>query len=231
MFIRELRELTNYHLRNCRRFAEHDCLNVFKKAQNDLRVFGIESLANKNVLDLGCGQRFPFALQCAAKGAKVTALDLNYVKPGRLWKSLYNTTKHNGAKRAAKSLIRKLFFDQLYYNALEKAAGKPLRSFQSGIAFVVADAECADYPLPPDSFDLIVSNANAVLEHVAHVPRFVAEIKRLLRGGGISMGSFTITIRFPEDTTLNGHIPMHTLPARFPLGIIFEGTNTPPGCF
>jgi SAM-dependent methyltransferase len=75
-----------------------------------------------------------------------------------------------------------LVFDKGYYDALEAAAGKRLRSFQPRITFVVADPEGANYPLPSESFDLIASNA--VVEHVADVSGFAAEVWRLLVAGG-----------------------------------------------
>jgi SAM-dependent methyltransferase len=65
---------------------------------------------------------------------------------------------------------------------LEAHAGKALRPHRKEIAFVLADPAGADYPLPSRAFDLIASNA--VVEHVADVPRFAAEIGRLLDAGG-----------------------------------------------
>jgi len=43
-----------------------------------LRDLGFAGLDGKKVLDLGCGQRYPSALICAAHGATVTALDIVY---------------------------------------------------------------------------------------------------------------------------------------------------------
>jgi len=80
MFLREFKELWIYHKRFTKRFAEHDFHNVFEKTIRDLRIFGFAGLDGKNVLDLSCSQRYPFALICAAHGAKVTALDIDYIK-------------------------------------------------------------------------------------------------------------------------------------------------------
>jgi SAM-dependent methyltransferase len=182
MILRELRELFGYHSRFGKRFAEHDCNNVFEKAIRDLALFGFGELEGKSVLDLGCGQRYPFALQSAARGAITTALDIDYIKPDFLPLALYHTVRHNGFKRAVKSALRQLVFDRDYYSMLEAAAGKSLRYFRSEITFVVSDPASAKYSLPSNSFDLIASNA--VVEHVADVPRFAAEIRRLLLRGG-----------------------------------------------
>lgn len=183
---REIRELLSYHKKYGQRFAEHDCKNVFEKAIKDLNSLGFGTLEGKKVLDLGCGQRFPFALQCAAAGADVTALDLDYVKPDTLPLAFLRTVKYNGLKRACKSLLRKLLFDKSYYCYAERTAGKPLQNYCSRINFVVADPEAETYPLPSNSFDLIASNA--VIEHVDNVSRFAAEICRLLRMGGYFYG-------------------------------------------
>ena len=182
MILREMRELFTYHSKFSKRFAEHDCHNVFEKAVRDLKSVGFGEIEGKKVLDLGCGQRYPFALQCAACGATVIALDIDYIKPDFLPLAFYRMLRHNGFKRAVKSALRRLVFDEGYYNTLEAAAGKRLHSFRSGITFVVTDPESANYPLPSDSFDLIASNA--VVEHVADVPRFAEEIRRLLARGG-----------------------------------------------
>lgn len=180
--LREIRELFSYHSKSTTRFAEHDVHNVFEKTIRALKQFGFNEIRGKRVLDLGCGQRYPFALQCAAAGAEVTALDLNYIKPDFLPLAFYRTIKHNGVKRAVKSLLRRALWDDKYYQALETSATRPLRSHQSKINFIVSDPTSANYPLPPCSFDLIASNA--VLEHVIDVPKFAIEVARLLDSAG-----------------------------------------------
>jgi 2-polyprenyl-3-methyl-5-hydroxy-6-metoxy-1,4-benzoquinol methylase len=74
MIFREIKELFSYHSQFSKRFAQHDVQNVFNKTMDDLKKFGFEDLKGKRILDLGCGQRFPLALQCASYGAVVTAL-------------------------------------------------------------------------------------------------------------------------------------------------------------
>jgi|SRR5450759_2819762 len=180
--LRELRELFFYHSKSTARFAEHDVHNVFDKAIRDLKQYGFDDIRGKRILDLGCGQRYPFALQCAANDAKVTALDINYVKRDFLPLAFYRMIKHSGVKRAAKSILRRVLWDNDYYNALETSAAIPLRSHQSRIEFIVSDPTTTSYPAPPNSFDLIASNA--VLEHVTDVHKFAAEISRLLDSAG-----------------------------------------------
>lgn len=186
MLLREISELIAYHSAFGRRFAEHDCRNVFEKAMKDLGSFGFGELESKDILDLGCGQRFPFALQCTAYKANVTALDLDYVGPHNLAIAFYRTIRFNGFKRAVKSLLRKMLFDGVYYDVLEKEADHPLREHCKKINFITADPTNANYPLPSESFDLIVSNA--VIEHVSDISQFAKEIQRLLKKGGYFHG-------------------------------------------
>jgi len=186
LILREINDLIKYNARNTQRFAKHDCRNVFEKALNDLGHVGFDSVAGKKVLDLGCGQRFPFSLQCAAEGADVTALDLSYVKPDALLLAFLNIAKYNGLKRALKSIFRRLLFDRSYYKKLDFFAGRSLRDFSARINFSIADPKAIHYHFPDNSFDLIASNA--VVEHVENVVIFASEISRLLHNGGYFYG-------------------------------------------
>ncbi len=181
-FLEETRQLFAYHRKWTSRFAEHDVHNVFEKAVRDLEAEGMTGLPGKRVLDLGCGALFPVALQFAASGATVTAMDVRYVRPDFLPLAIVRAFSHDGVKPAAKLMIRRVFFGSRYYGALEGAAGKQLRAHRSEIAFSTADPAGGEYPLPSGSFDLIASNA--VLEHVPDVPKFAREVKRLLVPGG-----------------------------------------------
>lgn len=186
LVLQEFWALIHYHRRFSFRCGVHDCGNVFKKAMKDLHALGLNGVEGKRVLDLGCGQRFPFALQCAAAGARVTAFDLEYINPDPLLLAMLKTLEHNGWKRAFKSFCRRLLFDVSYYKALESSAGTPLRKYIPLIDFVTGDSRARRYPLPSHTFDLIA--ANAVLEHVNDVSNVAAEVHRLLRHQGYFYG-------------------------------------------
>ena len=178
----QTRELLEYHRRWTRRFAEHDVRNVFERAERDLKKVGFGELEGSRVLDIGCGPRYGFALQCAARGARATALDTKYVEPAALPVYLWRTLVHDGARGALKAALRRSAFDGIYYDALEEASGTSLRQLASELEFVAADEQENRYELPSASFDLVA--AIAMLEHVADVDSFAAETERLLRPGG-----------------------------------------------
>jgi SAM-dependent methyltransferase len=182
----EIKDIYHYHERSTRDFAKHDYNNVYKKAIKDLGAFGFGSVKGKEVLDLGCGARFPFSLLAASEGANITALDISYVKPHALPVFFWKIARANGIKRAAKSVMRKALFDKMYLKQMEASAGMDLSPFIPKINFILADPTAADYPLPSDKYDLIASNA--VLEHVDNVKKYFVEVSRLLKKGGLSYG-------------------------------------------
>lgn len=206
--------LYKYYSNFVTRFAEHDCNNVFNKAIRDLKEIGFEGIDGKDILDLGCGQRYQLSLQLAADGAKVTATDINYIKPELLPMSFYHTMRCNGLKRAIKSTIRKIIFDNKYYKALESFSGKSLYQYRNQINFLLADNN-KPYPITDNSFDLIISIA--VLEHVVDVPSFALEIKRLLKPNG-----YFYSIIHKYYSLSGGHHPEWAFPDEHP------SKNVPP---
>jgi hypothetical protein len=50
MILRKVSEVIEYHWNFGRRFAEHDCLNVFGKVMKDLNSFRSRALHGKRIL-------------------------------------------------------------------------------------------------------------------------------------------------------------------------------------
>lgn len=186
MIFREIKELVIHHHKYVEKRAKHDYLNVFCKGMRDLSNFGVTNLQGKQVLDLGCGQRFPLALLLAGNGAQIVGLDIDYVRPDFLPLAAWRVFRHDGLKRTAASILRQLLFDRKYYHTLELYAGRPLKSLSSRISFVIPDPHSRSYPLPSNYFDVIV--CNAVVEHVEDVLGLSSEIHRLLKNKGIFYG-------------------------------------------
>ena len=75
-FFKEGLSLLKYQKNNVKLNAHHDIENVYNKTVGDLKKYGLNEIVNKDILDLGCGQRLPFSLLAASYGAKLTALDV-----------------------------------------------------------------------------------------------------------------------------------------------------------
>lgn len=203
----EARALFRYNTRFLDHSVRHEVQNVFQNSMNELSRLGFDGCNGKRILDFGCGQRYQFALQCAAGGAIVTALDVDYIHPDFLPLSFMKSVYHGGIKRAVKSLVRRILFDRRYFHALEQEAQTPLLRFRDKIKFTVVKPHDSAYKLPSDSFDLIFSNA--VLEHVADLKVVASEISRMLVTGGFFYaivhnyfsvsGGHDLEWRFPDE--------------------------------
>lgn len=176
----EAGRLWRYHSGNAAAMARHDYENVFRKALGDLSRAGFEPDRQCRVLDLGCGQRYPFALLLSEEVAGVDAIDVDWVRPDILPLYVYNVWRANGPKRALKSAARRVLFDRAYYSTLAALAQRRLKSDR--VRFTrVADVS-RPYPFGDGVFDLIFSNA--VIEHVQNVDLVAPELARMLKPGG-----------------------------------------------
>jgi len=167
-----------YQKENVRKSAVED-YNWFL-FQKDLaeKYFGrIDSI---RILDVGCGQRFPFTLLFHSFGAKITGIDINIVCPGFSLKKYWKIFKKDGFERAVRSLLREAFFDRLYYEELKKVSKIPLK----WNAIDLREIDVTDMPFLNCSFNLIVSNA--VFEHIKDVPKATSELERVLKPNGMA---------------------------------------------
>jgi len=229
MRFEQLRQMLTYHVRWASSFPAHDVHSVFERTAHDLRACGFGEIQGKRVLDLGCGPMYAFALQCAAHGAKATALDVKYVRPGPLPQMFVRSLSHDGLTAAAKLTVRRGLFAPGYYRRLETEAGTALRSHESEVEFVVSDVAGGSYPLPSSSFDLVM--ANAVLEHVGDVEQTAVEIHRILKPGG-----YFYAIIHNFYSVSGGHCPEWAFPDTRPSSNVrawdhLRGWRFPPTCF
>ena len=224
--INEIKQLFKYHIGNQDLLASHDLNQVYKQTITDLnRNIDNFELSNRKILDLGCGQRYPFSLLCSLNNANVTALDIDYVKPGNIFMMFFKILYYNGFKRFLKTVFRKLFLDASYYSKLTGQSKKAIKKFKNNISFILFDPLVEKYPLESNAFDLICSNA--VLEHVNNVDLFAKELYRLLKNGGVFYGiihnyysisgGHNLEMAFP-DTKPSAKIPPwdHLLDNKYP---------------
>ena len=185
--ISEIKQLLKFHIGNQHLLASHDLNHVFNQTMFDLKeILKTYELCDKEVLDLGCGQRYPFSLLCSLNNANVTALDIDYIKPGNIFLIFFRILYYNGIKRVIKTIFRKIFLDTKYYTILTKQSQKTINTYKRKINFILYDPNSGEYPLDSSTFDLITSNA--VLEHVNDVDQFAKELYRLLKNDGVFYG-------------------------------------------
>lgn len=164
---------------NTERFAQEN-VDFFRRMQQDLKRYGIEDVAGLRVLDIGCGKHYWYTLLLRNWGAKVTGIDVEYVRPGYSPAKYVHILRTNGLERTAKTLYWDVIYSRAYYRALEKAAGRRLT--RQGLD--VQQQSITETPVPDNTFDLIVSHE--VFEHLPDIPASVAEMKRIMKPGALT---------------------------------------------
>jgi len=171
--------LWRYWQQGAREFARDD-FRVYRDARERLASHLGAPVAGKRMLDVGCGQHYPETLLYHNDGNQVTGVDLDVVGVGPSLHKYAAILRHNGVRRAAKSLVRELVFDPVYFGELERQYGRPLS--RKGLDLRTADA--AALPFAGGTFDLVVSTNT--FEHLADLDGAVHEIARVLKPGGLA---------------------------------------------
>lgn len=172
-------QLWRYWQAGTRSFAADD-VRTFRAALERLQKHTGGPLAGKRMLDIGCGQHYPETLLYHNEGAHITGVDLDVVSMGPSLGKYIAIARANGLSRAAKSLVRELVFDPVYFAELERQCGRRLG--KAGLDLRTADA--AHLPFVDQSFDIVVST-NA-FEHIADLDGAVREAARVLKPGGLA---------------------------------------------
>ena len=170
--------LWRYWRQGAREFAADD-FRIYQEARQRLAGYLGGPVTGKRMLDVGCGQHYPETLLYHNDGNNITGIDLDVVGVGPSVRKYARIVRQNGVGRAAKSLVRELVFDPVYFGELERLYG---RSLQRTLDLRTADA--ARLPFAAASFDLIVST-NA-FEHIADLDGAAREIARVLKPGGVA---------------------------------------------
>jgi SAM-dependent methyltransferase len=170
--------LWRYWRQGGREFAADD-FRVYQEARARLAGYLGEPVAGKRMLDIGCGQHYPETLLYHNDGNLITGIDLDVVGVGPSLRKYAAIVRQNGLKRAAKSLVREVVFDPVYFGELERLYGRKL---QRGVDLHTGDA--AAVPFPDNAFDVIVST-NA-FEHIENLEGALSEVARLLKPGGLA---------------------------------------------
>ena len=190
----------------------HLHFRLYKEWRDRLAAMGVETLAGRRVLDIGCGDRAPVALLAARDGARVSAIDMLPVRLGRgrprMWLAVARET---GLRAAARTIVRDAVHTWRYWRTLTMLAGGQLPT--PAVDLVRGDA--AALPFEDGTFDVVFSSA--VWEHLPDVPAATREVNRVLRADGLAIIQIAL---FPalqgghqwEWHTLDGDRPRVTRP-------------------
>jgi SAM-dependent methyltransferase len=181
------------------------------------------SLRGLRVLEVGTGDRAPLALQFAADGASVTALDIRPVRLGRrrpeMW---WELLRREGSREAGRTAFIDLIHTFRYWRRLSELVGTRLP--YDAVRIVEGDA--ARLPFADDSFDVVVSSA--VWEHLPDVPAATREVARVLTPDGIAV----IQVALYPSLRGGHHADWHDLGERprtiLPWGHLRTPPQTPP---
>lgn len=147
------------------------------------RVVGAETgleLRNLRMLDIGPGQRLNHMTYFASRGNDVVGIDRDVIVQGFDPSGYVRMAKSNGARRAAKTIVRKLLWlDARFSRAFVRELGLDRRPRLS-----VHQMDAADIRLPDASFDFVY--CLSVLQHVPDPAAVLDEIVRVLRPGGVA---------------------------------------------
>ncbi len=165
----------------------------FKVACDVLAAY-VGDIAGKTILDIGCGRLYPQTLLFHGAGARVTGIDNTYIGTRdplclKYWRSLTRSGLEGLARDVLYDLLGK---NRAYYRQLSRLSGFKFK--RKSLDIKQMDVENMSFP--DGVFDIAVSNN--VFEHIADIPKAIAEVYRVLKRGGI------IYIRINLFTSLSG---------------------------
>ncbi len=149
-----------------------------------------EELEDLNILDIGCGQRFPYTY-LFSKNNSVIGIDLDIILLKHSFSLYKSIIKTNGLNRFIKTFLRSIFFDRSFFQNLRK-----IQNYSQKRQFHLLYMNAEKMEFSDNRFDFVFSY-NA-FEHIEHVDKVVKEIKRVLK----PQGKFCISIDF--YSRLNG---------------------------
>jgi SAM-dependent methyltransferase len=145
-----------------------------------LRTLGIEP-ARRRILDVGCGELYPYTLLFHSVRMDVIGIDLSGLRPRSVSARRMREGLHrHGLRRTLRTMVSDLSRRVLFDRPLGRNAR--VRIKYNGLKLRQTDVTRLD--LPSESVDLIVSFA--AVEHILDIPRAASEMRRVLTPGGIA---------------------------------------------
>lgn len=153
-------------------------LKIKKVVKNELNF----ELKSKKILDIGCGQRYPFTY-LFSKDNNVVGIDLDVILKSHNLKNYYSIISKNGLSRFLKTFLRFIIFDWQYFKELSRLGNIGKRK-----NFEIKHMNAEDLKFENHTFDFVLSILS--FEHFKNVEQCVKEVKRVLKENG----KFYITV-------------------------------------
>ena len=163
-------------LKNIKKLAIHDCNNFTRMANRVQEYTGND--IGYNVLDIGCGIRYPWTLLFHSYDIKVIGIDIT--SPRYNSREYSHVLQNHGLTQFIKRIVMELLINKIYHSALGEAAGIPMKFNNLDLR----EMDAANTPYANEEFDLIISNA--VFEHLNKPEQVLREMKRIMKDGAIA---------------------------------------------
>ena len=148
----------------------------YLKIQKELKNTFNFDLKNQLILDIGCGQRYPYTY-LLSRDNKVVGIDLDVILTQHSYNNYKAIISKNGLNRFFKTLLRAILFDRQYFKELSKLSDNEKKKH-----FQIKYMNAKNLKFKDNSFDFVISILS--FEHFKNVEECVKEVKRVLKKGG-----------------------------------------------
>lgn len=152
-------------------------VRAFKHIRQRLETH-LGSVRGLTLVEVGCGQMLSNVKLFSAMGSRVIGVDPEL--PPQSLSDVARVLGAMGVERTLKSLLSDLLFRRAFDRGLQEHSGLSLQDIRPRLHRCGAER----LPLADASADACISDN--VFEHLSDVPAVVAEMKRVLRPGGVA---------------------------------------------
>ena len=157
--------------------TEEDEKNEIRlKIQRDIKAEFNFEINNKIILDIGCGQRYPYTY-LLSKNNNVIGIDLDVILKRHDLRNYRAIISKNGLNRFFKTFLRSLLFDRQYFKELSR-----LNNMGKTQQYMIKHMNAEHLKFKDNSFDFVISILS--FEHFKNVEKCVQEVKRVLKKDG-----------------------------------------------
>ena len=130
------------------------------------------NVKNKKILDIGCGQRYPYSF-LFSKDNEVIGIDLDIILKRHDLRTYWLIISKNGINRFLKTFLRSILYDRLYFKELSRLSKR-----KKDRQFLLLHMNAENLKFRDNSFEFVLSVLS--FEHFRNLEKCVQELKRLL---------------------------------------------------